>query len=762
MGTAWVDALIWQGARADEQTLHGGLGLLLSGEIETYQHLAEQGAPWPALHSTETVTDPGPALLLAYAHQMRGEVVTAVERYRSLLREVAAPDLVAATAVLASIALGSLDQHDEGLAILREVSSRLQGSEPSSGHVPPAAPALLTLHRAAALAAQGDSDTAITELEELAGRDGRDDSERVCLTVGERNRRHLEWRRSWASSPGTPPQTEPLVRRQRKIAEGLDGRVDLDLLEVFDDLTTQEWHQGHDTVVDRALWAAVTADECLAHLAGLGYSRKVLGRHRLLRAARTAEDHTGPDAEDFSLLVQAGDTRGVQRAARWFRRRGPLVPVAAAVRRFASRPWRPGDELAELTLIRVAGDLLVGDEAEALVTRLYAIVLDDEPRELGYRRRYEAVRALPLLLTAAPTEVQSRAVSWLLDLMALEDELLLRALPAALRAVAWSDVDRAARSDAMNAVAAVLTEGGAWTDMAAPLLLSLREVEPVWAAEQALAAWRDAPSPLLGAVVLDVAEEIPLPVLSAIADQAKVVPVGDTRRLGGVNGALVLAACLARRVESARWEELLTWLAHPGHQSHDKIPVLDHLGALSDALPDEARSRLAQLLRDGITGAEGPLGVASPSALDVAALRLAARLGVADPATAVRRLVEFSTSPEATLRAEAARSLPTLDATDETLMLLRVLLRDRHHEVRASAARALCILRHPEQGWIRQAVIDQLGMQGVAQPLGALSGLMDADDLVEEARDAVADLADRSLAGQVRAWARQLLRPLQP
>jgi hypothetical protein len=250
-------------------------------------------------------------------------------------------------------------------------------------------------------------------------------------------------------------------------------------------------------------------------------------------------------------------------------------------------------EQTTITLIKVAGDLL--DTAAADVTAARLLDAVDEPRRTVRTFRVEdaALRALPLVLTAASDRTHEEAAQALVRIAATAgDPITLHALARPLRAVRWEVIsDEVQRRWKDHAETTLATRGDA-TNLAAAAVLGLSRAYPTWARDVALTAYEAVGDAVREAVVIDAVDDVPSDVADKILSDASERLARTTERatrgeyaFGGIDDGVLLTATLLRHFDERRFDDLVRFLDHPDVMISDKTPTLDLLADRRDDLP---------------------------------------------------------------------------------------------------------------------------------------------------------------------------------
>lgn len=786
--TSWIEVLLTQGADLPEDNTSRGsyqqaFALILRGELSRYHEYAGEHGSWPPLRATEHPDDSDRALLVALLRHIQGFYDDAAERHRSLLTADHPVDIRVVAAALASMALSETDHYREAVELLDATSAALGRT---SGDVPPATAdrweagstelragaALLALHRGWRRAERANWDEAISVTETAIQPSLPAPQAAVLQYVAEHNlvayRRKRSWERDEVLARPAPWPSEAAPEafrtRERDIRSALQQRLEYEVHRTFG---TGERRFTFDDRADHQLWAAAFRDECLANTGGLPSTRTMLGTHRLLQAA--ADPTTDPTADDFRLLLEGHASRSLERAVRWFYRRGPVNELADLIERVALREWLPHHQQATLALLRTGGGLLDPERADSVIERLKAM---SRVNTSGWHPRYEGLRALRAVLDSASDAGHYWAAAWLLEEAAeSSDEVIIRAATQAARALRWDALNEDLRSQAYRFINAHLhEEAGPKNELAAALLLYLAPLNPDRASRTLTSASGNTPTPVADAVALDAGIELEPALLDGIADRAlrrllreREETAKGRWEFGGVNDALLLTVALLRGAPPALWGNLFEYLADDSVADRHKVGPLNVLADNIDALPAGAMEHAVAMTQAGITGVALEPGddlLAGPS------LRFELALSTIQVDTARDRLLKLGTDADLNPRIEAAWTLPLAwsDLAPDVRTLAMVLARDTHHEVRAASGTALSRLPIYDDlasyPWVRDELLRLLQDPGVLAPLSVLEALASREEplrLPETVMQVIAEGATRAKAARIRRAARRVL-----
>lgn len=310
--------------------------LVLQGRLLDYSLQRERDSSLPPLDAAEWPVDQDRALLLAILHHVQGGYGAAIERFRQLLAGQLSPDAVLVSGVLGSMALAETDEHPACLELLEAIHARLRGPHEDFGGGPTPDPVrlagqLLTgLHIGRRYAERGDWAAAIEATQAVSAvQPVTSKTVRLLRHVARGNlddyRLRAPSRFHALPKGGRPPAVpEPVQRRLWDSRGALAQLLEDDARIAFTDPLRPTSYMTSEDRTDRHLWAATHHGEVLADFAGSRRGRSDLGRYRLLAAATGGPIRPDgqPESDDFSVLLQAGEHDGLERAARWFLRRG--------------------------------------------------------------------------------------------------------------------------------------------------------------------------------------------------------------------------------------------------------------------------------------------------------------------------------------------------------------------------------------------------------------------------------------------------------
>lgn len=682
--------------------------LVLQGRLLDYSLQRERDNSLPPLDAAEWPVDQDRALLLAILHHVQGGYGAAIERFRQLLAGQLSPDAVLVSGVLGSMALAETDEHPACLELLEAIHARLRGPHEDFGGGPTPDPVrlagqLLTgLHIGRRYAERGDWAAAIEATQAVSAvQPVTSKTVRLLRHVARGNldnyRLRAPSRFHALPKGGRPPAVpEPVQRRLWDSRGALAQLLEDDARIAFTDPLRPTSYMTSEDRTDRHLWAATHHGEVLADFAGSRRGRSDLGRYRLLAAATGGPIRPDgqPESDDFSVLLQAGEHDGLERAARWFLRRGPLENLAEFVDRVGRRAWLAEYQWATLGLLRAAGDLLSPGAASRVVEETIALARAGSGAEQPFWVEHQALRTLAAVLPAAGDASHEHAAA---SLLALEKQgrepTLASAVRAALSALRWADVGEPTRAAWQWQVME-----GADSDLADAVVLALKHVEPEWTQQFATTAYEAHPTLMSAAVAVDAgaslsAEEIARAVGDAGGSLRNERDDAQSGRYqhGGIDTALLLTVLLLRQERPQAWSEVLGYLADPGVMNTSKRRVLEFLASRTDDLPPDAADQLGTILRSGLVSRPKFLDTESPQDLEPQVLGLRLALKDVQRSDARDRLLRLASDPEPLTRIQAARVAPlAVQALGSEAVLVTVLLsRDLHHEVRAAAGAAL-------------------------------------------------------------------------
>lgn len=151
------------------------------------------------------------------------------------------------------------------------------------------------------------------------------------------------------------------------------------------------------------LQGAWLLSECLGILGDARAARRRLGSYALTGALLTYPKgwtRVQPDVNDLDLIRRGNNPRLAEDVMTdWWRGRS-LEPLTELLGRVVRRTWVPAVEQTNLAVLRVAGDLLSVEDADATIDRLLTLA-DVDRRGSGYLADLEVMKTLPGLTSSA-------------------------------------------------------------------------------------------------------------------------------------------------------------------------------------------------------------------------------------------------------------------------------------------------------------------------------------------------------------------------
>lgn len=720
----WLDVVLAPSTvapRPHQQPTQGGTrtatAMLLQARLFEFQEHFRHVLEVPA-------DDQDHIFLTATYRYLTGKFDEALASFLELVRSGHASDLRAAAAVVATVLLSDRSRHDQVLTVLDEATHSLGEIVTDDGGVHRQAGALLEVHRGWRHAERGawklaveHSERALMVVEELPGE--------IATLIGAVARvNSLNFRGRSDGSYGDPPprvDLPALTDRARAVAEAHLALADEDIRAVFTSPLSRGFHLEAEDRVERNLWSATFHAETLGDFGAIRRSRRILGRTRLLRAAR---DSGTADADSVRLLSEGGDVPELKRMTRWFLERGPLQGLAEEVNRTADAGWLALYEHGTLALLSICGDLLAETVVPDVVAKLLDLVARPGPlTQRPYIVQDAALEALARVLPAAGNEAHAQVGAHLPSLATQ--------LPEIHHAQSLKRVVRRLRFEALSGqnlrtwqrFVEETTETGEHDDLAGQILLRAAPADPEWARATAERAYRLQSSLLWGAVLVDLDTDLPEVLLSSISDKAgasvqaeRVEAARGRYSFGGIEAPVLLAVTLSRNPDLAGWEDLLAYVADPAVSIDTKSSVADILTDATDELSNDLCNAIAEAAGPGLLGHQ-PHGLEEGTSRAPGPwLRLACKLDELDAATALQMLLELGGSPRPEDRVQAGWSLPyvAMILPAEVAQAALWLSADESHVVRSAAGDgAVALLATPDPGrrsLVQRALEERVGL----------------------------------------------------
>jgi hypothetical protein len=753
-------SLVWRAQREENPPPEVGLALLLDGEFQLYQMLAQRQR-WPLPGEAPSPRgDVTKRLLYATATHLWGGDAEAM--YLRLTR-VRQSELSTISCLLLGLLYSDTGRLPKAVELLRKQAD---------AHGEPVEEALLRLQLALRLAEMADYGSAAGETDRVI---------RLCSRVKPRSwsaalRALAEWNRfqyRWSGgielgNPLSLPKRQDalLLRPAITYAEALSEYLNSTFQRSLSDPSSRSVRFQPRDPVENGLTAGVNQSELIGDWFETRKARTLLGRYLVLTRFGTPQ---GVPAAALELLRRGGDEDGLRQAARTVHRLGPLGPLQLAAQALIERQdLRTAEPQASLRLLAVGADVLGEQEAGIAVSQLLDVP-DFVPAQWA-----EAPAALAALTRVAPDAKQAEVAIFVRSLVAdPSNPGLLQEIARVVDAIRWEHVDRAERSLWLDFIAQELQSPSPAHLVAVRGILALGHVEAD-AIEQILTErLKREPSLETLALIYDALGEPPLqtrkvawtvvePALRRVREQAH----AGSYQFHSIDVAALATNILARESRNLTgWDELVAFLLDKAVAMGAKVGALEGLSHSSIRIPVPARQRLKASLWEA-TGFEDPI-FARPEAFAVARLKLSARVGAASHDELLAALLELAGGPTEASRAGAADAIPPLQtrvgaAVAGTLAL--ALSRDGNHDVRAAAGKAIAQLEESGDDLLQRSletrVIDLLREPGVIAPLETLRGLYQtlSDGRTPSSRVAmeVRQVAKRHLSRGVRDGASEV------
>lgn len=749
-------------AAGEEHSKVRGLALLVDARFADYQRQAVE-AGWPTLGEPAPVdAEPEQRLLSAVSLQLSGAAVAAVR-----LDELAAEPIVPAEVSLAAAVFASIAYRDAGRPDLAvKTITRLQ-TETSL------AEALALIHLAVAQQELGDPRSALDASlnAEAALRRHRRASviAEALRAVASRNvvafgfaagDHKLAFQRRQA------PKATVLDQLESRVASGLASWLEQEFDGRFEDPTVSTVSFRQEDPVQTPLIGALLRAELLGdwHLAR--EARKRLGRYQLL--ASLGEDRREP-VPAFHLLRRAGDIKGLERALRWYRSEGPLVPLRAFGDGLATMPWTVHTVREDLAGLKGAADLMHERAANIALARLLAELESLLRPQPSARLESDVNAAVAALLPPAASGQTATASRYLPVVAASSDPLFLQSVGRVLEHIEWTQVPSSLVEEWSEYCIQHLAGQDDHRFPATVLVRALPATERLRRA--VLQAWEQQPDLLTAANALVLGDVPP-----TLVRRATRMAIGELRKIRadaslGTHGfgafidvPLFLTHVLLDYPGQSGWQSLSAFLRDPAVAPSKKTgPIREILRRFSE-VPAYVHRSLRAWVRNEVRYAEIPMETADEFKGSI--LRLRFHYRARPPETLLAELLAQATSESRAARHEAAETLRFAadflpPATVVTLAI--TLSKDRMWEVRGPAASVLARLASradpPLASLVWQSLETTLRDPGAIAPLWVLNGLAGdpPPDLPSGILSVVRGIAKEHVSLAVRQAAARLL-----
>lgn len=719
-------SLVWRAQREENPPPEVGLALLLDGESQLYQMLAQrQGWPLPG-EAPSPRAEVGRRLLYAVATHLWGGDAEAmyVRLTRGRQGEVAT-----VAALLLALRYSDTGRVPKAVELL---------GKQATIHDEPLEEALLRLQlalRRAETAEYGPAAAEVDRVIRLCSRIKPRAWSTALRTLAEWNR--FQYRFSGGIELGNPlalptRQTVPLLRPAVTYAEALSEYLNTTFQRSLSDPYSRSVQFQPRDPVESGLTAGVNQSELIGDWFETQKARKLLGRYLVLARLGTPQ---GVPAAALELLRRGGDGDGIRQAARTIHRLGPLGPLQLATNALIERgDLGAAEPQASLRLLAAGADVVVEDEAGRAVSQLLGAP--------GFFQGHwaDAPSALAALVRVAPSDRQTEVAVFVRSLVVdPSNPGLLQEITRVVDAIRWEEVDRAERSPWLDFITEALEASAPAHLVAVRAILALARSEPEAIENILTERLKTAPSLETLALVYDalqsppsetrkIAWEVVAPALRQVRDQAH----AGTYQFPSIDIASLATNVLSRESRNlAGWDELVGFLLDKAVAMAAKVGAFEGLARPSVRIPAAARQQLKASLWDA-TGFEDPI-FSSPEVFAVSRLKLAARVSAASRDELLASLLQLSGGASEASRVGAAEAIPPLQRRIGTVVsatLALALSRDSNHDVRAAAGKAIAQLEESGDDLLQRSldtrIVDLLREPGLVGPLETLRGLYQA------------------------------------
>lgn len=392
--------------------------------------------------------------------------------------------------------------------------------------------------------------------------------------------------------------------------------------------------------------------------------------------------------EAMRLLRGTASHKTLKSVALWARNSGPssaLVEEAQSVIAQSETEGWLGE--SDLIVLGAAAEFLSSDERVAAVLASFQYLKTVQPGSRADWSALDKVWSTNLQLIGDP-RTDSLVMTHLADLLESPDLLttpLSNTLARIFAEIDWSGVDPAVRT--------------AWKDWAlssdseetADLKLAVHESHPDLLVDPESVS-------LIDRCILFANDSYPNPTeadlrtmstyLIDALDSESADALQGRFSVGGVNKAGLSVAYALRVNDAELWDSIARHLTHTSVDRSQKTAALDRITENIDAIPDRARTHLAESSSEilntpsrGLFGSETPSGVFAPG------LRFLSKIGALDEPQRISMIMELAAGSDKD-RLQAARSIPdTIDVRSSVwgVVLLLQLTHDGHPSVRSQA-----------------------------------------------------------------------------
>ena len=544
--------------------------------------------------------------------------------------------------------------------------------------------------------------------------------------------------------------------RSQTVAQAL-SRVTDDYFESWAEYQADTLFSAGESATARDLFAAeLNADITGDHGTWKAMS-SLAGRHRLVRAS-TSDEETGEIVEGVDALRRSGNSRHLELALKHLRRRGPVEPMARAVRKIPPvGKWTHSTASGNLTVLELAGDFLDERSAAEMLVKIARIAcLADlefiERTQPTFSVGHYGLNAVKRLLSAAPDSTQTEVAA----IIAAQREQISDHpsfnFDGVFSQIEFSRVDTISRDALWEHCQ---TSDGRLGTAVLGWFVDNGNIEArSKAVDRAESGDHRAFAAIGDITKLDQEQAARLITrLEILAEEKLANERASKRSIGGFDAIETLALINLCFPDAARWDLLEKILADPLVDAAHKRHACTQIVRMPGQLPPDTRDALADEV-DAISATSTVWGEITK--LGGMGTALAISIGAMDEETANLEAVKHSMgTPQQ--RSDAALLLG-LSYCPHLQPALAALVNDDHHYVRATAAEAIGTLLITMQTSIIQELARKVAnSDGMLLPSALLAGMRNADAQLPPIGIEFATALQQHASAQIRRYAHRLL-----